>query len=212
MAHVEWLEPIAQLDCLPELDLTVGHSSTPEVIAPLVHARSLRFLLVSERDQLCLPLVMQLTQLTKLCIYKPKLDATNFLAFCSAMSGLEELWLQTWDTPLIRSIRPSELTAGLSSFVRLHTLKFNNSFDELTLAPVLHLVPALRHLFLPRFGPEHQLVLLAQLCYAAPLLEMHFAAQEDRHRLDQTLRTMVAARALRARLIAEPTEQQLERY
>lgn len=122
---------------------------------------------------------MQLTQLTTLCIYTPRIDASNFHAFCSAMCGLEELWLQSWDQEDIRSISSADLAPGFAALHCLHTLKFDNSFDEATLAPVLHCAPALRHLFIPQFEPGHDPVLLAQLVQAAPQLEVHLEAQSD---------------------------------
>ena len=49
MPHVEWIQAIATMDCLRQLDLTTGQINTPDVLAALVHVRSLRFLLVTCR-------------------------------------------------------------------------------------------------------------------------------------------------------------------
>ena len=204
--HVEWMMALAPLDCLREFNLI--HDSTTELLEAVVHLRSLRFLLVSRMGWRYVPSTMQLPQLTTLCVYAPKIDAENFLEFCSVISGMEELWLQSWDQRHIRSIGSADLASGFASLRRLHRLKFDNSFDELSLAPVLQFVPALRHLHIPTFQPRHVPTLLAQLTQAAPHLEVHLNAPEDRVRLAKAQLALKTATTINSVLCAGSTELQ----
>lgn len=145
-------EMIAAVAALPELtsvDLTGGSAIGPTLLDPLVGARQLRNLYVcdaSNSSVSCLPALMQLKQLRMLCLYEPQLPADTFIAFCSAMSGLQELWLQSWDASLLGS--EAVLAAGFRLLVSLRTLHCDSLSGYEVLLPVLPTLPALRRLVL----------------------------------------------------------------
>lgn len=130
-----------------------------------------------------MPAVMQLTQLNKLSVLQLRINGDNFLAFCTAMGGLEELSLTFWDPKRIQSISSVDLAKGIAALRSLRVLRFSGQF-EWALAPVLHLAPSLRVLDLPLLSVREP-VLLAKLSLAAPSLEIKLTKQEDRDTLQR---------------------------
>ena len=185
------VELIATLPQLTSFRLTppcpgMDNGFQPDAPLPLIHARNLRTLFLSDSRQVadgCMPAVMQLTQLRSLSIYHPKLHAGTFVAFCSAMQRLESLELQSWDPHLMHSIGPANLADGFASLRCLLTLKFTNEFDAATLAPVLHRPPLLRRLVVTLFHPFDAPAPMVALLHAAPWLslELHTLSLQQSH-------------------------------
>lgn len=72
--HAEWLAAASSLPCLTKLTVTRLQRVDSSTLQPLLHARALRRLWVSEMDVECLSAVMPLTQLRVLHVYEPRLD------------------------------------------------------------------------------------------------------------------------------------------
>lgn len=176
--HVEWLAAVASLPCLSELDLRCSQLESSELL-PLVHASALRSLRVSEDQRECLSVVMQLSQLTTLSVYTPRLNCNNFVAFCSAMGGLEDLTLDCWEPEELRSISTAALATGFSSLRSLRTLTLLESFDEQALGPVLHLPPSLRLLTVLVFDDEDRAAFVALMRQTAPLLRVKLEPRSE---------------------------------
>ena len=143
---VQLITAVAALPALTALQLWYC-AADPLILSPLVGARGLRRLsLCFPDDELVnLSAIMQHPQLTSLSLYAPSLNASNFVAFCAAISGLQELELMQWTADVGSE---ANLAAGLRMLVSLHTLQVaevSKRFDGwLPLLP--ECVPSLRQL------------------------------------------------------------------